>query len=295
MVKEKPPALEPKPVEAVAETENDEKPVDVPPPPEPVAAAVRPTPNRPTFPPLQARRVEKPGGGVESLRPIPDLPVIEKHSLSELLDQPETFADRAVEPTGLYAIGRHSSRNHDGTVTIPVRRVTVHARAGNLAAHQQAESAMMMIADPVVARHLESLRVIRIDPFASRATPGEWGDNAAVLTLHVQKRMDSAAEEWVPTLKKIEFLVGINFLHVGEGKFHDSFRSLIVMPNDAEIVGLSPRHDWSTRLGVPYTQQLKHIVHNTKEENLVREMALLNRGLISQLGNVLRTRPGPPR
>ena len=147
-------------------------------------------------------------------------------------------------------------------MTIAVHRITFHVRPGNLATHQQAENAAMIIADPGVARHLEALRAIRIDPVASRATAAEWGDNATVLTFHVQKRMDSEPEEWVPTLKKIEFLVGMHFQRIGEGKFNDSFRSLIVTANGPEAVGLSPRRDWSTRLGVHYTTQLKHIVHD---------------------------------
>ena len=266
LAKEKPPEPEPKPPETVAEAVNAAEP---PPPPASSRTGGQGVHEPARTPEVSRSRPKRASIGVDSLRPIPEGPALEKSRSPTLLEKPESFADRAVEPTGLYAIGRHASRNHDGTVTIPVRRITLHAHPGNLATHQQAEDAAMIVADPVLARHLEALKALRIDPIAGRAVAGEWGDNAAVLTFHVQKRMESAADEWVPTLMKIEFLIRMHFLRIGEGKFNDSFRSLTVTTKDPEVVGLSGRHDWSTRLGVPYTQHLKHIVHNIKDERRV--------------------------
>src|SRR5262249_56909268 len=83
----------------------------------------------------------------------------------------------------------------------------------------------------------------------------DFGDTAAVLTFHVQKRTGGERTEWVPVLKEAEYLVGMNFWRVGEGKFKDSFGSLIVRAEAPPRLGLSPRRDWSTRLNGKYQRQ----------------------------------------
>ena len=98
----------------------------------------------------------------------------------------------------------------------------------------------MIPVDPALARHLQAVGALRIDHGSSSLIFDHFGDNAAVLTFHVRKRTDDDSNSWVPSLMKVEFLVGMNFARIGQGKFKDSFRTVTVSHLDPKLVSLMP-------------------------------------------------------
>jgi hypothetical protein len=117
----------------------------------------------------------------------------------------------------------------------------------------------------------------------------------AVLTFHDQKRTESANEDWVPVLHKMEFLVGISFPRLGEGKFNNTFRTLTLSSSQSQQVGLSERHDWHDRLGFKYIKSIRTIAHNIKDARFQADMAQLNAAMSAQLGSILRAEAAAER
>ncbi len=240
-----------------------------PPRPDP---ALRSTPDRPP---------------TVAYRPVPDGPPDEKESLHTLLQEPDTFADRIVVPTGLYVLGPITMSNPDGTAATTVCRVALHAKTNNIAHLEPTESPVEVQIAPDLAAHLRSLA----DPRSLQSRThliGRWGQTAAVLTFHVQKRNDSETAAAVPILKKIEFLVGMNFYRIGEGNYKDSFKTITATASNAPFQGVSDRHDWSIRLTPRYTNQLKKVVNVIKENKFYHNMQVLNNAMAPAFDSMIR-------
>ena len=232
---------------------------------------------------------------VATFESVPDGPEDDRTTLAELLDNPSAFANRIVAPAGQYVLDSQAMQNPDGTVTAAAARVSLHARERNLASLDRVEPPVLILVDPELARSLHSLNALNVTPRTPNLVSDRFGDNTAVLTFHVQKRTDSGNPVWVPVLKKAEFLVGMNYLRIGESKFKDSFRTLIVSTTERQRVGLSPRRDWSTRIGQHYISQIRHLVHNLKEIKYAQERDQMNGMMSNMLGSLLRNNVDPAR
>jgi DNA-directed RNA polymerase subunit RPC12/RpoP len=226
---------------------------------------------------------------------VPDGPEDDRTTLAELLDNPSAFANRIVAPAGHYVLGSQAMQNPDGTVTAVAVRVSLHARERNLAFLAPVEPPVLILVDPELARNLHSLKALNVTPRTPNLVSDRFGDNTAVLTFHVQKRTDSGNPVWVPVLKKAEFLVGMNYLRIGESKFMDSFLTLTVSTTERQRVGRSPRRDWSTRIGQKYISQIRHLVHNLKEVKYAQERDQMNGVMSNMLGSLLRNNVDPTR
>ena len=270
-------------------------PEETPPPPEPARASlVMETKHPRPCPPFPTARVDRAGSQTLSLIPVPDGPPVDKETLSTLLQKPSAFADRVFVPTGLYLLGPISLGNPDGLATTTVSRIALHARTKNIAYLEPIESPVPVRVDLDLANHLRSLADPRVGQ-PRNIVVGRWGETASVLTFHVQRRAGSDNDDALPVLKRVEFLVGMNFFRVGEGNFKDAFKTITATPTGAPHLGLSDRHDWSTRLGVPYTTQLKHIVHNYKDAKFYREMQLIQNAMAPGFGAVIGNSVLPPQ
>ena len=80
----------------------------------------------------------------------------------------------------------------------------------------------------------------------------------------------------MPVLGQAEFLIGMNYWRIGEKKFKDSFNS-VTLTGDGEVRrGLSPRSDWSPRLGAAYLAEVRHVVKGVKNAKFSEQMQQLD-------------------
>ncbi len=265
-----------------------------PAPPEPVASVVAgraPQAGPPPRPDL-ASRVERPAVPTGGFKPVPDGPPVDKHSLAEILGKPDTLSDRVVVPTGLYVLGPVRQDSESGTASTTVTRIAMHVRSNTLAFLQPTDPPVTVQVDHELATNLRPLANLRVAQPDNTAI-GIWSASSAVLTFHVQQRLDGPTGEWVPVLKKIEFLVGVNFPRVGEGNFKDAFKTVTVSSSSLPSQGLSDRHDWKARLGVPYLVHLKRHFQSIKGVRFAQDMQSINNAMTPALNNMIRNNVTP--
>jgi hypothetical protein len=222
-----------------------------------------------------------------------------------MLKDPSAVANHVVVPDGLYVLSKNAQRNPDGTATAMAQQVNFYIRGKTLAViepkvdeHKVRELPKPVVIDPELARRLSDMKAVHLLP----VMPGpagvfthDFGDTAAVLTFHVQKRTGGEGTEWVPVLKQAEYLVAMNFWRVGEKKFKDSFRTLTVHAHEPPHLGLSTRSDWSARLNASYLMEVRHFIRNIKDGKFAAEMQQMSSVLGQAMNNVIRNNVDPAR
>ncbi len=220
------------------------------------------------------------------------LPAVEDKPLADILANPATFSNRVVIPTGLYVIGRHAQLLPDGTILGQVAQVKFGTHAAILSQVHQADFAKPIVLETGFARRLiEACAASRLRLSATVLSGNfshDFGDTAAVLTLHVAKRSDGSSETWVPIVHEAEFLTGMDFWRIGERKFHNSFASQTLTPDGIVRKGVSPRTDWSSRLDAKYLAEIRHLVHNIKDARFNRDMQQLDSVMGKMLNNLIQ-------
>jgi len=221
--------------------------------------------------------------------PVSDGPEVGKLSLAELLERPEAASGQVAVPPGLYLLSRQAGLNPDGTVRAGAVRVRprFHKDSGRTS-FEPAESSLTIAVDREVARHLERHRVWAVDPYDHSDTYSTPGDTAAVLTFHVQRRTASGRSDWVPVLRKVEFLTGMNAWRVGERKYGGAFASRTVTPTQPGLDGRGQRSDWSDRLGRPYLLSLRHFVLDVKNARFSQDMQRMDSMVGNAVGSAIR-------
>jgi serine/threonine protein kinase len=226
-----------------------------------------------------------------TFEPEPNAPAVEDKPLADILANSATFSNRVVIPTGLYVIGRHAQLLPDGTILGQVAQVKFGTHAAILSQVHQADFAKPIVLETGFARRLIEVHALQTSPGPTIHTGNfshDFGDTAAVLTLHVAKRSDGSSETWVPIVHEAEFLTGMDFWRIGERKFHNSFASQTLTPDGIVRKGVSPRTDWSSRLDAKYLAEIRHLVHNIKDARFNRDMQQLDSVMGKMLNNLIQ-------
>jgi hypothetical protein len=229
---------------------------------------------------------------------VPDRPSITDQPLDALLASPGDYGNRWFEPIGLFVMGRRGVRNPDGTVTTHVAKVGLHVRNASLSVLAQADNPRQVVLDHGFALQLDHLHALAITYGETSLTGNfaqDFNDSAAVLSFAVARRREGTKEEWVPLLRKAEYLLGMNYSRIGYKKYKDSFATLTLVPEGIVRRGVSPRTDWSERIGARYRLQVENFVRGVKNAQFNQEMQQLSGAMNRALGDIMRNTPDPAR
>lgn len=264
-------------------------PVVAPPPPQPgetIANTARPGNALDHDPQRADPAISPPRAEFEAVPPGPE---IQDREIESLIEHPDELANRVVIPEGLFLLGNLATQHPDGRITIYVARATLSVQGNSYSQlRRTADPPFQVHLDPALAHNLESLEAVRLTTRTGSMNVGEFGDNAAALTFHVRHRIDNGLNLFIPVLNQVEFLIGMNYLRIGEGKYRDSFRTLTISPAEPKHDGLTLRHDWDVRIGRPYVASLRRIVRRMKDNKFASDMRQLNGAMSNMLGNIMR-------
>jgi hypothetical protein len=260
-------------------------PDDPPPPPAPEVRVAAVTNSRPATGISAKKRAEVPRRPEPSsviFEPVPDSTPLEKESLPKVLADPDLFAQKIVIPTGLHVLGSAAQQLPDGTIVGTVARTRIHyMNAQKYAVLEPPSEPQNVVIQSELAERLRELKALTINRVGKPHLAATFGDNAASLTLHVQKRVEGSDESWVPVVNRIEFLLALDPVRIAETKYSHSFKTLTISATE-QRVGAST-NAWSDKIGQPYIGQLRRALNYIKNVKFSMEMQHLD----SQLGRAV--------
>ncbi len=230
---------------------------------------------------------------------VPEEKAVENQSLETILAAPSEFSNQVMIPTGLFVIAKHAQLKPDGTILGAVAKVKFAVQPGSqICQVQQADAAKPILLESGFAHRLAEVHALQLSPTA-RSLSGnfhqDFGDSSAVLTIHVVQRVDVDDKTWEPMIHEAEFLTGMNFWRIGEEKFGNSFKSLILTPDGVVHNGISRRTDWRDRINAKYLAEVRHLVHKIKDAALCGEMQQIETVMEKNLSNIMQANAAAQR